>query len=54
MAKKSTRERITLECSVCKERNYYSEKNKVKTPTRLELMKFCKRCQKATAHKESK
>ena len=54
MAKKKTREQITLECTVCKERNYYSEKNKTATPNRLELKKFCGRCKKVTAHKESK
>ena len=53
MAKKN-REQITMECSTCKERNYYTEKNKIKTPDRLELNKFCKRCKKVTAHKESK
>lgn len=53
MAKK-TREQITLECSVCKERNYYTEKNKTKTPDRLLFKKFCKRCKKVTEHKESK
>lgn len=54
MAKKKTREQITLECSVCKERNYYTEKSKANTPTRLELVKFCKRCKKNTPHKEGK
>lgn len=54
MAKKKAREQITLECSVCKERNYYTEKNKTNTVTRLELQKFCDRCRKKTAHKESK
>ena len=54
MAKKTARDRITMECSVCKERNYYSEKNKTNTPTRLELNRFCKRCRKATPHKETK
>ncbi|MBI4948469.1 50S ribosomal protein L33 [Candidatus Berkelbacteria bacterium] len=54
MAKKKTREPITLECSVCKERNYYSEKNKTNTTVRLELNKFCNRCKAKTTHKESK
>jgi len=54
MAKKKTREPITLECSVCKERNYRSEKNKTNTTARLELKKFCDRCRKVTPHKEGK
>lgn len=54
MAKKTARQQIVFECSVCKERNYYSEKNKNKTLERLELRKFCKRCQKHTLHKEGK
>jgi large subunit ribosomal protein L33 len=54
MAKKKGREHITLECGVCGDRNYYTEKNKVVTTTRLELKKYCKRCRKATSHKETK
>ena len=54
MAKKKAREHVTLECTVCKERNYYTEKNKTNTTNRLELNKFCSRCRKATPHKESK
>lgn len=54
MAKKKTREQINLECTVCKERNYYTEKNKTNTTIRLELKKFCDRCRKVTAHKETK
>jgi len=54
MAKKKAREQITLECTVCKERNYYTEKNKTNTTTRLEQNKYCSRCRKKTAHKESK
>ena len=54
MAKKKGREHITMECSVCKERNYYTEKSKINTTTRLELNKFCDRCSKVTAHKEGK
>ena len=54
MAKKNVRERITMECSICKERNYHSEKNKTNTTTRLELKKSCDRCKKVTVHKEGK
>jgi large subunit ribosomal protein L33 len=55
MAKKGeARERITLQCTVCKEENYRTEKNKKNTTDRLELNKFCPRCKKTTAHKEKK
>ena len=38
MAKKGeARERITLACTVCKEQNYRTEKNKKNTTERLEL-----------------
>ena len=45
---------IALECSVCKERNYSTTKNKKTVTGRLELKKFCKRCRKHTGHKEAK
>lgn len=43
-----------MECTQCKNRNYYTEKNKVKTTVRLELKKFCSHCKKITTHKEGK
>jgi large subunit ribosomal protein L33 len=48
------RENITLECSVCKRRNYTSTKNKKKTTGKLEFKKFCGHCRSHTAHKETK
>lgn len=55
MAKKGeNRERITLQCTECKEENYRTQKNKKNTTERLELNKFCPRCKKTTAHKEKK
>ena len=45
---------ITFECTVCKNRNYSSTKNKKKNPDKLELKKFCKFCRKHTLHKEIK
>ena len=54
MAKKGPRNQITFECTVCKEKNYHSTKNKRNTPDRLGLKKYCKRCKKTTAHKEAK
>ncbi|NLN03730.1 MAG: 50S ribosomal protein L33 [Clostridiaceae bacterium] len=45
---------ITLACTECKRRNYTSMKNKKNNPDRLELSKYCKFCQKHTAHRETK
>ena len=44
MAKKGeARERVTLQCTECKNENYRTEKNK-----------FCKHCKTTTTHKEKK
>ena len=45
---------ITLECTVCKERNYSTTKNRRTHPDRLELKKYCRWCKKHTPHKETK
>ena len=47
-------DRITLECTECKHRNYDSHKNKKNDPDRLEMKKYCKFCKKHTMHKETK
>ncbi len=55
MAKKGeARERLTLQCTVCKDENYRSEKNKRNTTEKLELKKHCSKCKKTTLHKEKK
>ncbi|MDD3048592.1 MAG: 50S ribosomal protein L33 [Bacilli bacterium] len=54
MAKAGSRELVTLQCTVCKEENYRTSKNKRNTTERLEVNKYCSRCQKTTAHKEKK
>ena len=48
------REDLTLACTVCKQRNYDTEKNKKTNPDRIEIKKFCKFCKKHTMHKETK
>ncbi len=50
----SMRERITLACSECKQRNYDTMKNKKNDPDRLEMNKYCPFCRKHTKHKETK
>ena len=55
MAKKNlARTYITLACTECKERKYATVKNKKNDAERIELNKFCKRCNKHTLHKETK
>jgi large subunit ribosomal protein L33 len=48
------RPKITLACQECKERNYITKKNRRNDPDRLELKKFCPRCRRHTAHKETR
>ena len=48
------RERIVLECTECKQRNYNTMKNKKTTPDRIEMSKYCRFCKKHTVHKETK
>ena len=48
------RETITWACSVSKQINYHTTKNKNHDPDRLEMNKYCKFCRKHTLHKETK
>ncbi len=53
MAKKSgTRIKVGLTCTVCKKRNYVTERNKLNTTEKLRLSKFCGRCNMVREHKE--
>ena len=54
MAKLGNRQRKTLKCTVCNSQNYRTEKNIKNTTERLELSKYCPKCNKHTAHKEEK
>lgn len=46
--------KVILTCSVCLSRNYTTHKNKRTHSERLEVKKFCKRCNAHTVHKETK
>ncbi|MDY0100875.1 MAG: 50S ribosomal protein L33 [Bacilli bacterium] len=48
------RQKIILICSDCLSRNYTSTRKKDGVHKRLEIKKFCPRCNKHTLHKESK
>ena len=54
MAKKrgDVRGLINLACPACRERTYWSEKNRRNDQGRLELNKYCPRCRKHTLHRE--
>ena len=48
------KDKVVLACSECKQRNYFTTKNKKNAPDRLEMKKHCKYCKKHTLHKETK
>jgi large subunit ribosomal protein L33 len=48
------RDKIILECTECKNRNFFTDKNKRKHPERVERRKYCPRCDTHRVHKESK
>ena len=45
---------IHLACTTCRERTYTTTKNRRNDPDRLELKKFCPRCRKHVAHRETR
>ncbi len=45
---------ITFRCTECKSENYISTKNKKTTPDRMDVKKYCKKCNKPTIHREKK
>lgn len=48
------RDKVTLACTECEERNYSTTKNKRLHPERVEYRKFCPRCRTHRVHKETK
>ena len=55
MAKKNeNRAYVALKCTKCGEVRLRTSKNKKNTPERLEISKYCSRCQAHTLHKETK
>ncbi|MGY5139239.1 50S ribosomal protein L33 [Mycoplasmopsis gallinarum] len=48
------REGFTLACANCKMENYISKKNKKNHPEKVELSKYCAKCNQHTNHKEKK
>ncbi len=52
--KKGPVEKIALQCTECKRKNYTTEKNRRNTPGKLELSKYCPFDHKHTLHRETK
>jgi large subunit ribosomal protein L33 len=48
------RPKITMACTVCKNRNYVTSKNRRNDPDRISLQKFCRKCGKHTEHRETR
>ena len=48
------RDFITFKCSECGAETYFGSRNKKKHPDKMEIKKFCPRCNKQTVHKEKK
>jgi len=48
------RPKITMACTVCKNRNYVTSKNRRNDPDRIALHKFCRKCGKHTEHRETR
>ncbi|MFZ1363007.1 MAG: 50S ribosomal protein L33 [Candidatus Nanopelagicales bacterium] len=54
MAKSDVRPKVTLACADCKERNYITKKNRRNNPDRIEMKKYCSKCNASTLHKETR
>ncbi len=48
------RVQFVLRCETCKDENYILTKNKQNQPGRVEVKKYCPKCNKHTMHKEKK
>ena len=45
---------LKVQCTVCKNVNYFTKKSKKEIEKKLEISKFCKFCKKHTLHKEGR
>ncbi len=46
------RTKFLYRCTECKMHNYLGDKNKTKHPEKMEVNKFCAKCNKTTKHSE--
>ena len=54
MDKNENRQFFGLKCTVCGHEIRPTEKNKKNTPDKMEIKKYCPKCRKVTAFKETK
>ena len=54
MAKNENRQFFGLKCTVCGHEIRQKKKNKKNTPDKMEIKKYCPKCRKVTAFKETK
>jgi large subunit ribosomal protein L33 len=54
VAKNERRIKVTLECEVCKNRNYITTKNKNNDRERIEMKKYCSHDRVHTLHRETR
>lgn len=47
-------EKVILTCTVCLSRNYTTIRNRKNSSERMQLNKYCKKCDAHTLHKETK
>lgn len=45
---------LTMRCDKCKMENYITSRNKKNSVEKLELQKYCHKCNAHTTHKEKK
>ncbi|NMB74127.1 MAG: 50S ribosomal protein L33 [Myxococcales bacterium] len=45
---------VSLECGVCRNRNYSTTRNKRTHAEKYKIKKYCPACRRHTEHKESK
>jgi large subunit ribosomal protein L33 len=48
------REKVHLQCSECKNKNYSTTRNKKKHVDKYSFKKYCRFCKQHTLHKETK
>ncbi len=46
------RNKLTYFCMQCKMENYIGDRNRSKHPEKMEVKKFCSKCNAQTTHKE--
>lgn len=46
------RNKLTYFCSKCKMENYIGDRNRTKQPEKMEVQKYCSKCNAKTMHKE--